>query len=87
MPVLILLRSLIFRNENGRTSQSVSLFLFNASLALLSSSTSLSISHTENIVGLDAAVEPAVSRDGIPELLSLVLWLLNAVEHSEGIFI
>jgi hypothetical protein len=53
----------------------------------LSASAGLSIGHAENIVSLDTAVESTVSWDGVSELLSLVLGLINTVEHTESIFI
>ena len=77
----------VVRHKNGCGPQSVTLFLLNAGLALLSSSAGLSIGHAENVISLNTAVEAAVSWDGVAELLSLILGLLNAVENTEGIFI
>jgi hypothetical protein len=77
----------VLRHEDGSRPQGVALFLLNAGLALLSASAGLSIGHAENIVSLDTAVESAVSWDGVSELLSLVLGLINTVEHTESIFI
>jgi hypothetical protein len=77
----------VLRHEDGSRPQGVALFLLNAGLALLSASAGLSIGHAENIVSLDTAVESAVSWDGVSELLSLVLGLINTVEHTESVFI
>ncbi len=88
VPVLTVLVSLgVLWHENGGWSQSLSLFLLNAGLALLGSSAGLSIGHAENIVSLNTAVEATVPRNGIAELLSLVLGVLNTVENAEGVFI
>ena len=87
MPLLIIASLGVLRDEDGGRPQGVALFLLNAALALLSASAGLSIGHAENIVSLDTAVESAVSWDGVSELLSLVLGLINTVENTESIFI
>lgn len=88
VPVLTILVSLgVLRHENGGWSQSLTLFLLNTGLALLGSSAGFSIGHAENIVCLNTAVEATVPRNGVAELLSLVLGILNTVEYAEGVFI
>lgn len=87
MPLLSIASLGVLRHEDGSRPQSVALFLLNAVLALVSASASLSIGHAENVVSLDTAVESAVSWNGVSELLSLVLGLINTVEHTESIFI
>ena len=88
VPLLTILVSLgVLWQENGSCPQSLTLFLLNAGLTLLGSSAGLSIGHAENIVSLNTAVEAAVPRDGVSELFSLVLGVLNTVEHAESVFI
>ena len=88
MPLLTILVSPgVLWQENSSCPQSLTLFLLNAGLTLLGSSAGLSIGHAENIVSLNAAVEATVPRDGVSELLSLVLGVFNTVEHAESVFI
>lgn len=87
MPLLSIVSLGVLRHEDGSRSQGVALFQLNAVLALLSASAGLSIGHAENVVSLDTAVESAVSWDGVSELRSLVLDLINTVEHTESVFI
>ena len=87
MPVLALAGLGVLWHENGSRPQCVALFLLDAGLAVLGALASLSIGHAEDIVSLDTAVEPAVTWNGIAELLSLVLGLLNSVEHTKSVFI
>lgn len=87
VPLLSIASLGVLRHEDGSRPQGVALFLLNAGLALLSASAGLSIGHAENIVSLDTAVESAVSWDGVSELLSLILGLINTVEHTESVFI
>jgi hypothetical protein len=88
VPLLTILVSLgVLWQENSCCPQSLALFLLNAGLTLLGSSAGLSIGHAENIVSLNTAVEATVPRDGVSELFSLVLGVLNTVEHAESVFI
>ena len=88
MPVLTVLASLgVLWHENGGCSQSLTLFLLNAGLALLGSSAGFSIGHAENIVSLNTAVEATVPRNGVAELFSLILGVFNTVENAESVFI
>jgi hypothetical protein len=77
----------VFRNENGGRPQGVSLFLLNASLALLCSPAGFSIGHAENVVSLDTTVETAVAWNRVSKFLSLVLVVLNSVEDAKSVFV
>lgn len=86
MPVLIALLG-VLGDEDGSGAQSLTLLLINSCLTFLSTSSCLGICHTEDVVGLHASIEAAVSRNGSAEFLSLVGRVLDPVEDSECVLV
>jgi len=84
--VLTALLSVLGDEYSGRL-QGVTLFLLDASLALVCTSSCLGIGHTEDVVSLNTAVETAVSWDGVAELIGFLLSSINTVEDSQSILI
>lgn len=86
VPGLSVLAS-VFRDENSCWPESITLFLLNAVLALLSTSACLSICHAKHVVSLDTTVNTAVTWNRLSKFFSFILWWFNSVEHSQSIFI
>lgn len=86
VPLLLSLLGVV-GNEHSSGAKSVTLFCIDSCLALLCASSRLGIGHTEDVVSLNASVEPAVAWDGSAKLLSLSWGVVNTVEDLECIFV
>lgn len=86
-PLVLILRFQVLREELGGCLQGLCLLNFDSVLAFLGASTSLRVCHAEYVVGLDAAVEAAVSWNGVFQLRCLSLCSINTIENSEGIIV
>ena len=86
-PLLIIFRSLVLWHELSCLPKSISLLCNDSVLAILGSSSSLCVCHTEYIISNYSSVHSTVTWNWVPVFGSLVLWLFNSVENFECVFL
>jgi hypothetical protein len=86
-PLFIILRSLIFWHKLWCLFQSISFLRNDSILAILSSSSSFCVCHTEYIVSYNSPVNSTVAWDWVSIPWCLVPWLLNSVEDFQCIIL
>jgi len=75
---------IVARHELTRIFQGLSLFVFNADVAIDGVSSSCLVGSSKNVVSFNSAVMSTVSWDWVSKLESLLLWL-HAIEDVSGL--
>ena len=85
IPAIVLLWSHIFRDKYWCGLESFAFLLHDLILAVLRSSSCLSVCHPEHIICLHSSVHSTIPWNGGAQWLSLILRFFNSVEDFQGV--